>query len=232
MNLKTLTRDLACDRIELFAAEGRLVQNGWHMTDADGRELACLLGAIDPDVDGPEKCPGTVMPPWVAHLLPTLFDGVREERALDYGMRFARALRSGNTDESVMRRFLIVCVENAISSATPKGDPPAYWTQVSKACADVVALLKKGSLNKDKAAAARAAWAAWTAEAAAAAAWTAEAAAAAAWAARTAAEAAEAAAWKAAAAAWAAWAARTARAQQAGSEQYERLFDALLDAMT
>jgi len=99
-------RNDACDRIALFAREGRLIQHGWHRTADDGRELACLLGAIGPDVTSPGACSADVMPTWLAHLLPTLFDGLLAERTADLGLRFAAALRSGSTGGGVRRRWL------------------------------------------------------------------------------------------------------------------------------
>ena len=60
-------RTEAADRIAAFAREGRLVQDAWH-DEQDGRELACLLGAIGPEVKSPEDCPASVMPAWLAHL--------------------------------------------------------------------------------------------------------------------------------------------------------------------
>jgi hypothetical protein len=236
----TITREDAALRILDFANEGRLVQSAWHTADADGRELACLLGAIHPSVNGAEDCPSSVMPSWMAELLPTLFDGVSEAKATDYGRRFAQALRIGNADDTVLRMFLIAAVEFAVSAAAPKGDVPDYWPAVEQSCAGVLALLKKSNPNEKDRAAAKAASGAWAAAEAArpasGAARGAEAAAKAAldaWAARAAAGAAAGAATldaKAASGAWAAsGAARAAEAAEAAA--YEHLFDALIGAM-
>ncbi len=174
-----ITRDAACDRITLFATERRLRQRVWHGTANDGRELACLLGAINPAVNKPRDCPASVMPAWMAKLVMTLFDGVAADKATPLGLRFAEALRTGSTDDSVRDRWLAITVQDA-----------------------------QGSAEKAAAAATAAAWAAATAaEEAAAASWAARAATAAAWAAEAAAEAAEAAATAAEAAAEAAAAA-------------------------
>ena len=236
-----ITRDLACDRIELFATEGRLTQGSWH-TEKDGRQLACLLGAIDPSVDSSEACPSSVMPSWLAHLLPALFDGVSEDNAISYGMRFAKALRNGNTDESVMRKFLIVCVESAVNYARPVSEGKSYWDAVEKSCGDVVKLLssKKKTSKAAADAADAAADAAYAADVAADVAARAEARAAAdaaraARAAARAARAAYAAADAADAAARSAADAADATADAAYAEAYaaadENLFDALLAAM-
>ena len=162
----SITRNEAADRIALFASEGRLIQSQWH-SERDGRELACLLGAIGPDVNAPDDCPAEVMPAWLAHLLPTLFDGVRPERAMEYGTRFADALRTGRTGDDVKRAFLVGAVEQALASATPAAPVPDYWPAVEGACRDTIAALRAN----DAAALTAAAWAAaWAAERAAAAA--------------------------------------------------------------
>jgi hypothetical protein len=137
----TITREDAALRMLDFANEGRLIQRHWHEAREDGRELACLLGAIHPDVTHPSDCPASVMPNWMAELLPTLFDSVSRHKSTNYGRRFAEALRVGNTDDSVLRKFLIATVEFAVNAARPKGDVPDYWPAVEKSCATVVTLL-------------------------------------------------------------------------------------------
>jgi hypothetical protein len=112
----TITREDAALRMLDFANEGRLIQRHWHEAREDGRELACLLGAIHPDVTGPSDCPASVMPNWMAELLLTLFDGVSMDKATNYGRRFSEALRVGNTDDSVLRKFLIATVEFAVTA--------------------------------------------------------------------------------------------------------------------
>jgi len=234
-----LTRDMACDRIETFASEGRLIQSKWHSVEENGRQLACLLGAIDDGIKDTIDCPASVMPPWLANLLPTIFDGVTEARASEYGIRFAKALRIGSADDHVMRKFLIVCVENAVDYAKPKtAEVPPYWPAIASACSNVVTLLSSGgkgpawaqahaTATEAEAEAEAAAWAAVAAAARSAAA--ARAAEAAAWAA----EAAVGAAAEAAvgAAARSAVGAAGASTRAAREKQHELLFDALLSAM-
>ena len=224
-----LTRDMACDRIETFASEGRLIQSKWHSVEENGRQLACLLGAIDDGIKDTIDCPASVMPPWLANLLPTIFDGVTEARASEYGIRFAKALRIGSADDHVMRKFLIVCVENAVDYAKPKtAEVPPYWPAIASACSNVVTLLSSGGKGP--------AWAQAHATAteaeAEAAAWAAVAAAARS---AAAARAAEAAAWAAeaavGAAARSAVGAAGASTRAAREKQHELLFDALLSAM-
>jgi hypothetical protein len=142
-------RNDACDRIALFAREGRLIQHGWHRTADDGRELACLLGAVGSGVTSPEACPADVMPVWLAHLLPTLFDGLPAERTADLGLRFAAALRSGRADDDVRSRWRARAEADARASACAAAPASAAWASAS------------------------ATWAAWAAEAAETAAWVA-----------------------------------------------------------
>ena len=106
----------AAEQMTAFARDGRLIQNAWH-GEREGRELACLLGAIGPEVKSPEDCPASVMPAWLAHLLPTLFDGVRPERAADFGLRFAAALRVKPVADAVRDRWLVRVVEFARAAA-------------------------------------------------------------------------------------------------------------------
>jgi hypothetical protein len=218
-----ITRDQAVDNILLFAREGRLVRHQWSGQDKKGRHIACLLGSIHEDIDEPAKCPANVMPLWMAELLPALFDGVVAERAVPLGIQFAEALRVGNTDNSVMQRWLIRVVEGAVADAAPKINPaPDYWHQVKAACDQVIAALRTGDKDEAaaKAAGAAAAKAAKSAEAAAA--KSAEAAAA---------KAAKVAAWATAKAAWAAAEAAAAAGAAAGAAAYDRLFVALIGEM-
>lgn len=62
-------------RFKQYQEEGRLLRNEWRGTDEQGRETACWLRALAPEVDdSPEKCPSHVMPTWFAHLVPWMDD--------------------------------------------------------------------------------------------------------------------------------------------------------------
>jgi hypothetical protein len=153
--LMEISKSEAVDNILLFANEGRLVQGIWHRKDADGRHLACLLAAIHPDIDGPEKCPALIMPQWMASVLPMLFDSVAKDRAIPLGIQFAESLKVGNTDDGVMRRWLIRVVQDAVSRAALHSKlAPAIWPQAKMACYQVIDALKTGDKTAaDKAAA-------------------------------------------------------------------------------
>ena len=190
--------------------DGTLVQGRWHGQGEDGREIACLLGAIHPQVKEAADCNGDLMPMWLAELTPTLFDGILAEQifplARRYGQLVARwhALSEAQW-ESVLTRVLIRCIDDAVAAARPVSEGKEYWPQVEAACAQ-----SKTAIESGDAAAGAAAKAAGAASRAAA------------WAAAWAAGAARAAAWATWAAAWAAGAASRAAA-------YLSLFNFVLD---
>ena len=188
-----VTHAEASANILAFAAEGRLTQGQWHGRGDDGREIACLLGAIHPSVTSAAECNGDLMPLWLAELTPVLFDGIPAEEvspiARRYGELVARwhALSAAQWD-AILTRVLVRCIDDAVAAARPVSEGKEYWPAVEAACAQCRVAIESG------------ADAAWATEAA----WAAEAAAgAAARAARAAADA----AWAAVEAAWAAEAA-------------------------
>ena len=64
-------------RLDSFIADGRLIRRNWTGTDAAGRETACLLAALSPEVakeHDPAACPANIMPSWLAHLTPWIDD--------------------------------------------------------------------------------------------------------------------------------------------------------------
>lgn len=64
-------------RILELLDEGRLIRKSWTGTDDQGRETACLLAALSPEVarnKAAEACPASIMPQWLAHLTPWMDD--------------------------------------------------------------------------------------------------------------------------------------------------------------
>ena len=94
----------ALARYEDFHSTGRLSQGLFHGSDDDGREIACALGVLGDDVDGPKKCPAAVMPRWLAQMVPGFFDRQKKDDAFDWGKRFYAALArcGGNVPFSVI----------------------------------------------------------------------------------------------------------------------------------
>lgn len=158
-----ITHDEAAARIRAFATEGRLLQGTWHKMN--GVERACLLGAIHGDINSEDDCPASLMPQWMARLTVRLFDGIREERAQEYGLRYAEAMKAWATFtpeqwKAALANILVYCVDSAVESARPAGEGKAYWPKVAKACATVTRLLREGAPEKELGAAHAAAHAA------------------------------------------------------------------------
>ena len=100
-------------RYEAAFKEDRLIQVRWHK-EQDGRHLACALGVLGDAVDGPNKCPATIMPRWLAQMVPAFFDRQKFDDAKDWGLRFYAALDriGGNVPFSVVHDWQAntVCV--------------------------------------------------------------------------------------------------------------------------
>jgi hypothetical protein len=218
----TMKFEARIERAKLFLAEGRLVQRAWQK-EAEGRHLACLLGALGLDINSSADCPADLMPAWAAELLPTVFDALPEDQVAPFAARFYPALEGMHgKDDATWRRVQVDVLIASLEIALPHDK-----ASVVQPVLDLLHREKSGGPVTPK----EWAWAARAARAAAAAAW-------AAWAARAAAaeaaeaaaeaEAAEAAAWAARAAEAAAGAARAARA---AARTYLTIGAALLDAM-
>jgi hypothetical protein len=80
----------AGERLLTYAREGRLVQGTWQ-DEKDGREIACLLGAAAGITDA-DQCPASLMPAWVAHALPSLFDEQSKSHASSFAILWGEAM--------------------------------------------------------------------------------------------------------------------------------------------
>ena len=159
----------ASRRVLKFAREGRLIQRSWH-DKRDGKEFACLLGAMHKDIDSVEACPASLMPDWVASLCVELFDSQTAKDAFAWAERIGAQMGHRGWSRidwpSIKTDFLIAVMAQALESARPSCGKEAYWPQVERAHALVrEALRGKGDLQ----AAMAAAWAAARAAAGAAA---------------------------------------------------------------
>jgi hypothetical protein len=80
------------DRYKSALDDHTLVQGVWN-SEQDGRHVACALGVLGPDVDSVSDCPASVMPRWLAQMVPWLFDAQSEEEAFAWGLDFAAELK-------------------------------------------------------------------------------------------------------------------------------------------
>jgi hypothetical protein len=200
------------ERLNTFIHEGRIIRNAWTGTDVRGRETACLLAALSPEVvehGNASACPAELMPVWMAYLTPWMDDNASEAEWPRMVRRYAAcAARWSSLDDAAWRRVDIVSrrasMVEAMNHATDE--------KVLDACRGVLEWLDEDMPESSRAAAM---------EAAKTAAWAAgmEAAKTAAWAAR------DAAAWAGGVveAAWAAWTAEV--------EAADRITDTILSAL-
>jgi hypothetical protein len=82
---------------------GTLTQGAFH-TEHDGRQLACALGVIGPDINDAKDCPAQIMPRWLAQLVPAFFDRQGHHNAFLWGLEFTAELArlNGNVPFSVV----------------------------------------------------------------------------------------------------------------------------------
>ena len=69
-------------KLNQYITEGRLIRNAWTDLDNQGRETACLLAAMSPEVAARENasaCPASIMPKWLAYLTPWMDDAGSDE---------------------------------------------------------------------------------------------------------------------------------------------------------
>jgi hypothetical protein len=69
------------ERLNTFINEDRIIRGEWTGTDEQGRETACLLAALAPEVveaEGEWACPANIMPSWFAYLTPWMDDNASD----------------------------------------------------------------------------------------------------------------------------------------------------------
>jgi hypothetical protein len=240
------------ERLNTLIKENRVIRNDWVGTDEQGRETACLLAALSPEVAEQETasaCPAELMPGWMAYLTPWIDDKSSEAEWPRMVRRYAAcAARWSTLDNAAWRRVEIASRRASVVEAM------SHTTQddVLDACRTVLAWLDddmpeqsrkelRASLEAASAAATAAVAAvaatAVAATAATAAVATATVAASAVAAATVAVTAAAAVTVVAAAAAVAAWAAQApevvawAVVAEAQAEAADRIIDAVLSAL-
>src|SRR5215469_10184149 len=160
------------ERLNQYIAEDRIIRGTWTGRDIMGRETACLLAAFAEGMDSPEKCPATIMPPWLAYLTPSFDDHGSIEKWPNMIRRYgALALKWHRLGDDAWNRCLAKTMIAVLEIARPYDR--------SRSCELVIELWKReynGNFVQqsdwaEAAHVARAAWsAAWAAEAARAAA--------------------------------------------------------------
>ena len=125
--ITTITAAEAFDRYKAAYDANLLTQGDWHI-EKDGRHLACALGILGEDIDNPGKCPASVMPRWLAQMVPWFFDKQKENDAKAWGMAFYAELKrlDGKIPFSVMYDWQANVVSPVVIEAEIKrGKDPA-----------------------------------------------------------------------------------------------------------
>ena len=144
-----ITHADASANILRFCAEKRLTQGQWHEKGKDGRDIACLLGSIDPSVKMLEDCNGDLMPLWLARITVVLFDHLSVDNiypiALRYGELVARWHILTDTDwNSILIKFLVRCIDDAVEAARPVSVGKPYWDAIETVCEQSKVAIKSG----------------------------------------------------------------------------------------
>ncbi len=96
------------ERLHTLIKENRVIRNDWVGADEQGRETACLLAALSPEVaeqGTASACPAELMPEWLAHLTPWMDDNSSEAEWPRMVSRYAAcAARWSALDDAAWRR--------------------------------------------------------------------------------------------------------------------------------
>ena len=145
--------DTTSHRLQTFdtmLAEGRIIRGSWTGKDSQGRDTACLLASLSPEVAHAKTagaCPAEVMPSWLAHLTPWIDDAGTDAKWGGFVVRFGVcAHRWGALDELAWSKLRwMVCgiiVREAVTHVSATTYP-----KVVKACERVIALCDAGARN-------------------------------------------------------------------------------------
>jgi hypothetical protein len=109
------------ERLHTLINENRVIRNDWVGTDEQGRETACLLAALSPEVvehRNASACPADVMPAWLAYLTPWMDDNVSEAEWPRIVRRYAAcAARWSSLDEAAWRRVEVAARRSSVVEA-------------------------------------------------------------------------------------------------------------------
>lgn len=164
--------EAAFNSLQAHITEGRLAQGTWGRVK-DGKNVACLLGAAAGITDAGD-CPAALMPPWLAHLTPVLFDGLPKAAVTPTASRYAYCMRywgkiTADGWERILARYLIRAIDQAVDAVPASAKTASYWPAIAEAveaCKEVVLADAAAAAAARAADAARAAYAVTAAAAA------------------------------------------------------------------
>lgn len=109
------------ERLHTLINEDRIIRNDWVGLDEQGRETACLLAALSPEVvkhRNASACPAELMPEWLAHLTPWVDDYSSEAEWPRMVRRYAAcAARWSSLDDAAWRRVEIAARRASVVEA-------------------------------------------------------------------------------------------------------------------
>ena len=146
------TRDQRIDLARRYYADNAIVQHTWRREE-DARTWVCLLAAFGSDMHGSYDCPDDLMPQWLAHVIPSLADGIASSQLSWFaGAVIDRAARwqvlSTASWNDIHMTFLAANIHIFID-ATSKiyVSAPPYWQAVVDAGAQAMhALCNRGDI--------------------------------------------------------------------------------------
>ena len=139
----------AGERLLQFAREGRIVQGTWH-DEEDGREVACLLGAAAGIFEA-YQCPASLMPQWMSHALPALFDGQAEAHAQTFARRWGEAMVRDEWVriewDAVRAEWMAFVVRQAKAAAAANAADASYYADDAYCAAAAAAYATRAAAN-------------------------------------------------------------------------------------
>lgn len=182
------TYEQGLERFDRLMAYGGVVRGKWQGVDAQGREVACWLGALDAKLLGVDYgiCRAHLIPGWLAALIPLFDDNTSDEAWASLLQRYRAMLASlPRLTEAGSRRAMLKTMDAALAVAEPNdangvvapvrglivrelsGDPPTKdeWAAAEPWAGRVAAWAGAADSLGKRAAAWAAGWAAAEAEA-------------------------------------------------------------------
>ena len=140
--MTSVNREERFARFQQFFDEGRIIRGAWHKKDAEGREIACLLGAFGEDIHSSSDCPADVMPNWLAKITPNIDDMTSNLAWTEIIRRYASVAQKWHTlDASAWERVRCELLIAAVEIALPHDK--------SGSCNNVLLLLKRKQVGDD-----------------------------------------------------------------------------------
>lgn len=139
-----MSAEASIDNLIQYLAEGRVIRGQWRGKDEQGRDTACLLASIGPNINRPKDCPAEIMPVWLAYLSVPLNDRGSIEAWPAMIQRYGTAARRWHVlDIAAWRRCRAKTMISMLEIALPH--------DTGCVVAPVIALLQRVAINYEPA---------------------------------------------------------------------------------